>query len=207
MAALYAKLYVLEGSVIDGRTPSALLAAVLLARALHLSALFLQLYHIDLIGELPILRESVRSILAEEQLTEFTIKNGFNHAFLFLLHLQLLYHFPDELAESLPDFVLIAVGIGWLFFSGDEGGVAEEVAYFWQAGEYLEEFADGLGVALGASEYVVLVEAGLNGRDEDFVCRGHAVAILIDCLLAHCSVSAGSGGHAVVETIVLDPIK
>ena len=65
MAALYAQLYVLEGSVIDGRTPSALLAAVLLARALHLSALFLQLYHIDLIGELPILRESVRSILAE----------------------------------------------------------------------------------------------------------------------------------------------
>lgn len=67
------------------------------------------------------------------------------------------------MGKGLPDFVLIAVGIvRRLFLIADEGRIAEEVAYFWQAGEYFEEFADGLGVILGASEDVILVDAGLN---------------------------------------------
>lgn len=66
MAALYAKFNILEGSIVNGCTSSAFLAAVLLARALSLSALFLQLHDIDLVSELPIFRKSIRIILTEQ---------------------------------------------------------------------------------------------------------------------------------------------
>lgn len=94
-----------------------------------------------------------------------------------------------------------------MFFIIDEGGIAEEVAYFWQVGEYLEELADGLGVVWGAREDVILVDAGLNRRDQDLICRRHAVSVLIDCLLSHSFVSAGPRRHTVVEAIVLDLVK
>lgn len=111
VAALNAQLNAFERSIIDGSTSSSFLGAVLFARTLYLSTLFLQLYHIYLISQLPILRKRVGIILAKEQLAEFAIENGLDHTLLFLLHLQLLNHFPHKLAKGLSDFVLIAVGI------------------------------------------------------------------------------------------------
>lgn len=65
MVALYTKPNVFKGSVIDGCAPSSFLGAVLFARTLYLSTLFLQLYHIYLISQLPILRKRIRIIFAK----------------------------------------------------------------------------------------------------------------------------------------------
>ncbi len=125
-----------------------------------------------------------------------------------MLQLHFFNDMVNELVEGFPDFVLVAVGVELGLVVGvHEGRVADEVLHLWEAGEDLQEPADGAGVGVSASEDIFLVDALLDRGDEYFIGRGHPVAILVQELLSQGLVPAGPGRNAVVKPEELDLVE
>lgn len=55
----------------------------------------------------------------------------------------------------------------------------EVVTNFIKAGKSLQELVDGMGVALAAGERVFLVNALVSWLDQNLICQGYPVSILV----------------------------
>jgi hypothetical protein len=80
----------------------------------------------------------------------------------------------------------------------EEGRVTDKIFEFGEGRKYLQEFAYRGCVTLRSCKQVIPMNAALNRRDQDLICRRHTIAVLIDKFLSYGSVPAGARRDAII---------